>query len=119
MDRWGRKKNKLVRIEARKMLIALAKSDRIIESELDEDTKANVKEARLNFLANFHCHIKGCQEVSHKPAVITIDDPESGEVFKYTDWNDPGDLHRCWCCRQLTCEYHMHDGTCQECMKKF
>lgn len=119
MDRWGRKRNELIRIEARKRLIALVKSDQIKESELDTNVKARETEARLNFLANFHCHITGCLEVSHEPAVHIIEDPENGESFEYTDWHDPGDLHRCLFCGKLTCEYHMHDGTCQECMKKF
>lgn len=53
----------------------------------------------------FKCHVCGARPTV--PLVVSPD-PYSGWSWSGTDWDEPGDLHRCYCCNKWTCENHCH-----------
>lgn len=107
-----------------------AEARRVAES-LAADAKARAKaseemEARLKYLARFHCHIRNCSYFSHEPAYIEehfssgggYGIPEFRSTTKTPDWTKPGDLFTCQRCQKWTCKDHIHEGICQECAEK-
>ncbi|MFH1863863.1 MAG: hypothetical protein ABIJ85_03075 [bacterium] len=84
------------------------------------------KEARLQHLGKFKCHICGMPAgmPARRPTGRTHEmphDPGSGSssVAEYVDdWSRPGDLFKCNICHKLTCAKHIYKGICQKCAEK-
>lgn len=84
-----------------------------VEAERQKEQKAMAAAAAAEYARKlaklsrkFECHVCGVRPT--EPLVISPDPYGGWGSGGGTYWNEPGDLHRCYCCNKWTCEGHCH-----------